>query len=102
MDGPTGDVDEPLARHDALEYVDPERGRRVADVPGRVRRVERYPVFEVDVAGAGEEGDAVADAEGEVAVTAREIWGKCSVFNYRVTHLLMDLSFAEFYLSIKL
>ena len=74
MDGPACDVDEPLARHDALEYVDPERGRRVADVPRvRVRRVERYPVFEIDVAGAREESDAVADAEGEVAVAAREI-----------------------------
>ena len=75
MDGPAGDVDEPLARHDALENVDPERGRGVADVPGRrvVGERERYPVFEIDVAGAGEEGDAVADAEGEVAVAAREI-----------------------------
>ena len=74
MDGPAGDVDEPLARHDALEHVDPERGRGVADVPGRVvGERERYPVFEIDVAGAGEESDAVADAEGEVAVAAREI-----------------------------
>ena len=75
MDGPAGDVDELLARHDALENVDPERGRGVADVPGRrvVGERERYPVFEIDVAGAGEESDAVADAEGEVAVAAREI-----------------------------
>ena len=77
MDGPAGDVDEPLARHDALEHIDPERGRGVADVTARVGRVrrrgERYPVFEVDVPGAGEEGDAVADAEGEVAVATREI-----------------------------
>ena len=70
VDGPAGDVDEPLARHNAPEDVDPEGGRRVAYV--RVR-VERYPVLEVDVAGAGEEGDAVAVAQREVAVAAGEI-----------------------------
>ena len=30
VDGPAGDVDEPLARHDAPEDVDPEGRRRVA------------------------------------------------------------------------
>ena len=72
MDGPAGDVDEPLARHDAPEDVDPEGGRRVA-ATRRSRRVERYPVLEVDVAGAREEGDAVAVAQREVAVAAGEI-----------------------------
>ena len=75
MDGPSGDVDEPLAGNDAPEHVDPERRRGVAHV---VRRrpaaAERDSVLEIDVAGAGEEGDAVADAEREVAVAAREIW----------------------------
>ena len=74
MDGPSGDVDEPLAGNDAPEHVDPERRRGVAHV---VRRrpaaAERDSVLEIDVAGAGEEGDAVADAEREVAVAAREI-----------------------------
>ena len=73
VDGPPGDVDELLAGDDAPEEVDPEGRRRVGGGCGGRPTAGGDRVFVVDVSCAGEEGDAVAGTEREVAVLAGEV-----------------------------